>query len=130
MSPDSINSTEGASSTGNAGSTNSTDSTSSADRAPADPTDRFPEAPTDPDSVWTASSLEREPQPHHKRGQIRRSTLTWGLILAALGGLLIAFGAGLHIDLVTTGIVLLAGTGVLVLVAALIPHSRKRSARP
>lgn len=127
MSTDSINSTEGASSTGNAGSTSSTDST---DRAPADPTDRFPEAPSDPDSVWTASSLEREPQPHHKRGQIRRSTLTWGLILAALGGLLIAFGAGLHIDLVTTGIVLLAGTGVLVLVAALLPHSRDRSTRP
>lgn len=127
MSTDSINSTEGASSTGNAGSTNSTDST---DRAPADPTDRFPEAPSDPDSVWTASSLEHEPQPHHKRGQIRRSTLTWGLILAALGGLLVAFGAGLHIDLVTTGIVLLAGTGVLVLVAALLPHSRGRSTRP
>ena len=127
MSTDSINSTEGASSTGNAGSTNSTDST---DRAPADPTDRFPEAPSDPDSVWTASSLEHEPQPHHKRGHIRRSTLTWGLILAALGGLLIAFGAGLHIDLVTTGIVLLAGTGVLVLVAALLPHSRGRSTRP
>lgn len=127
MSTDSINSTEGASSTGNAGSTNSTDST---DRAPADPTDRFPEAPSDPDSVWTASSLEHEPQPHHKRGHIRRSTLTWGLILAALGGLLVAFGAGLHIDLVTTGIVLLAGTGVLVLVAALLPHSRGRSTRP
>ena len=127
MSTDSINSTEsanGANSTGNTGSTDSTD------RAPADPTDRFPEAPSDPDSVWTASSLEREPQPHHKRGQIRRSTLTWGLILAALGGLLIAFGAGLHIDLVTTGIVLLAGTGVLVLVAALLPHSRGRSTRP
>lgn len=108
MSTDSINSTEGASSTGNAdstNSTNSTNSTSSADRAPTDPTDRFPEAPSGPDSVWTASSLEHEPQPHHKRGQIRRSTLTWGLILAALGGLLIAFGAGLHIDLVTTGIV-------------------------
>ncbi|PZU31219.1 MAG: hypothetical protein DI576_11570 [Actinomyces sp.] len=127
MSTDSINSTEGASSTGNAGSTNSTDST---DRAPADPTDRFPEAPSDPDSVWTASSLEHEPQPHHKRGHIRRSTLTWGLILAALGGLLVAFGAGLHIDLVTTGIVLLAGTGVLVLVVALLPHSRGRSTRP
>lgn len=127
MSTDSINSTESASSTGSTNSTNSTDST---DRAPADPTDRFPEAPSDPDSVWTASSLEHEPQPHHKRGHIRRSTLTWGLILAALGGLLIAFGAGLHIDLVTTGIVLLAGTGVLVLVAALLPHSRGRSTRP
>lgn len=127
MSTDSINSTEGASSTG---STNSTNSTNSTDRAPADPTDRFPEAPSDPDSVWTASSLEHEPQPHHKRGHIRRSTLTWGLILAALGGLLVAFGAGLHIDLVTTGIVLLAGTGVLVLVAALLPHSRGRSTRP
>ena len=127
MSTDSINSTESASSTG---STNSTDSTDSTDRAPADPTDRFPEAPSDPDSVWTASSLEHEPQPHHKRGHIRRSTLTWGLILAALGGLLVAFGAGLHIDLVTTGIVLLAGTGVLVLVAALLPHSRGRSTRP
>lgn len=127
MSTDSINSTESASSTGSTNSTNSTDST---DRAPADPTDRFPEAPSDPDSVWTASSLEHEPQPHHKRGHIRRSTLTWGLILAALGGLLVAFGAGLHIDLVTTGIVLLAGTGVLVLVAALLPHSRGRSTRP
>lgn len=127
MSTDSINSTESASSTG---STNSTNSTNSTDRAPADPTDRFPEAPSDPDSVWTASSLEHEPQPHHKRGHIRRSTLTWGLILAALGGLLVAFGAGLHIDLVTTGIVLLAGTGVLVLVAALLPHSRGRSTRP
>lgn len=124
MSTDSINSTESASSTGSTNSTNSTD------RAPADPTDRFPEAPSDPDSVWTASSLEHEPQPHHKRGHIRRSTLTWGLILAALGGLLVAFGAGLHIDLVTTGIVLLAGTGVLVLVAALLPHSRGRSTRP
>ena len=84
----------------------------------------------DPDGVWTSSSLEREPESQHKRGPVRRSTLTWGLILLALGGLLIAFGVGLRIDLVTTGIVLLAGTGVLVLVAALIPHSRKRSARP
>ena len=121
MSTDSINSTEGASSLNSPG---------SPDRAPAGLTDRSPEAPSDPDAVWTAGSLGREPQPHDKRRPIRRSTLTWGLILTALGGLLIAFGVGLHIDLVTTGIVLLAGTGVLVLVAALIPHSRKRSARP
>lgn len=117
MSTDSINSTEGAS------------SLNSPDRAPAGLADRSPEAPSDPDAVWTAGSLGREPQPHDKRRPIRRSTLTWGLILTALGGLLIAFGVGLHIDLVTTGIVLLAGTGVLVLVAALLPHSRGRSTR-
>ena len=121
MSTDSINSTEGASSL------NSPGSPDSPDRAPAGLTDRSPEAPSDPDAVWTAGSLGRGPQPHDKRRPIRRSTLTWGLILTALGGLLIAFGVGLHIDLVTTGIVLLAGTGVLVLVAALLPHPRGHS---
>lgn len=119
-------STDVVNSPGSPDSTDKTDSISKTGR-----TDRFAaEAPSDPDAVWTASSLEHEPQSRDRRGPIRRSTLTWGLILVALGGLLVAFGAGLHIDLVTTGIVLLAGTGVLVLVAALLPHSRGRSTRP
>ena len=79
-----------------------------------------------PDGVWTSSSLEREP---HQRRPVRRTTLAWGMILAILGGLVGAFGAGLHIDLAATGIVLLGGTGLLILLAALIPHSPKSSAQ-
>lgn len=78
-------------------------------------------------AVWTSSTMERGPEPHGRR-PMRRTTLTWGLILLAVGGLLIAFGMGLHIDLATTGIVLLGTTGLLMLVAAFLP--RPRDPRP
>lgn len=84
-------------------------------------------ANTATDAVWTSSTMEREPEPHGHRS-MRRTTLTWGLILLVVGGLLIAFGMGLHIDLATTGIVLLGATGLLVLVAAFLP--RPRGPRP
>lgn len=80
----------------------------------------------DPDQVWSSNSPERESQEQERR-PLRRSTLTWGLILLVLGGLLVAFGFGVHIDPAMTSIMLLASTGVLLLVVALIPRPRKRS---
>ena len=82
-------------------------STESSDRTKSSDPGRKASAHLGPDGVWTSSSLEREPESHHQRRPIRRSTLAWGMILAILGGLVVAFGAGLHIDLAATGIILL-----------------------
>lgn len=70
------------------------------------------------DAVWTASSLEHEPTAR----RVRTGTVTWGLILACLGGLLVALGLGARVDLVLTGIVLLAGLGVAIIILALLPR--------
>ena len=80
----------------------------------------------DPDQVWSSNSPERESQEQERR-PLRRSTLTWGLILLVLGGLLVAFGFGVHIDPAMTSIMLLASTGVLGGVGALSPPPRTRA---
>lgn len=80
-------------------------------------------APADPaDTVWTASGLESASQEPAGRRTVRTATVTWGLILAFLGGLLVAIGLGARIDLVVTGIILLAGLGVALLILALLPR--------
>lgn len=73
------------------------------------------------DAVWTSSSLEHEPHEPTAR-RVRTGTVTWGLILACLGGLLVAIGLGVRVDLVLTSIILLAGLGVAIIVLALLPR--------
>ena len=53
----------------------------------------------------------------------------WGAFLLLVGGLLIAAGLGLRFDFTTTAIACLAGLGILLVVAALIPK-RRRSIKP
>ncbi|WP_172191287.1 hypothetical protein [Actinomyces faecalis] len=83
----------------------------------------------DPDAVWSASTLARDPeadQPARRPGP-RPGTLLWGLILATIGVVLLATGLGLRIDPVSAAIVLLAAAGAALLVIALM--SRRRPAR-
>ena len=52
-------------------------------------------------------------------------TLVWGTILLLVGVLLVVVGLGAPIDLVTTGILLLAGIGAGLLIMALLPRRRR-----
>ena len=74
--------------------------------------------------VWSAGTItdrDRSQAPQDIKG----STLLWGAFLLLVGGLLIAAGLGLRFDFTTTAIACLAGLGVLLVVAALIPKGRR-----
>ncbi|VEG27375.1 hypothetical protein [Actinomyces howellii] len=75
------------------------------------------------DRVWSASSLENEPTDDPRRGP-RRGTVTWGVVLCLIAGLLAAVGLGLHVDIVALGIIVLAGAGIALLAMALVPSKR------
>lgn len=87
-------------------------------------------APTSSTSspVWSAGTVTDRDRPQ-KPQDIKGSTLLWGAFLLLVGGLLIAAGLGLRFDFTTTAIACLAGLGVLLVVAALIPKGR-RSIKP
>ena len=87
----------------------------SADSAPADST---------PGPVWSAGTIADRDRPQAPQ-DIKGSTLLWGAFLLLVGGLLIAAGLGLRFDFTTTAIACLAGLGVLLVVAALIPKGRR-----
>ena len=87
----------------------------SADSAPADST---------PGPVWSAGTVSDRDRPQAPQ-DIKGSTLLWGAFLLLVGGLLIAAGLGLRFDFTTTAIACLAGLGVLLVVAALIPKGRR-----
>lgn len=72
------------------------------------------------ETVWSAKTVQRDASAP-TRGRVRTSTLMWGLILLALGGLLIAVGLGARIDLVSAFIVIVGGLGFLLLILALVP---------
>lgn len=91
----------------------------SADSAPASSTSN---------PVWSAGTVTDRDRPQ-KPQDIKGSTLLWGAFLLLVGGLLIAAGLGLRFDFTTTAIACLAGLGVLLVVAALIPKGR-RSIKP
>ena len=78
--------------------------------------------------VWSAGTVADRDQPQTPQ-DIKGSTLLWGAFLLLVGGLLIAAGLGLRFDFTTTAIACLAGLGVLLVVAALIPKGR-RSIKP
>ena len=75
-------------------------------------------------AVWSSSFLAPAPAPAPRRP--RPFTLVWGLALLAVGGLLIAIGLGTDIDLLTTGVVLLGGMGLILLVLAIVPWRSPR----
>ena len=76
------------------------------------------------DAVWSSSSLTPAPRPAPRRP--RPFTLVWGLALLAVGSLLIAISLGMDIDLLTTGVVLLSGLGLALLVLAVLPSRGPR----
>ena len=89
--------------------------------APASAPDPGRTGPRPPasDAVWSSSSLTPAPRPAPRRP--RPFTLVWGLALLAVGSLLIAISLGTDIDLLTTGVVLLSGLGLALLVLAVLP---------
>ena len=76
------------------------------------------------DPVWSAGTVTEQDRPQAPQ-DIKGSTLLWGAFLLLVGGLLIAAGLGLRFDFTTTAIACLAGLGVLLVVAALIPKGRR-----
>lgn len=76
------------------------------------------------DAVWSSSSLT--PAPRQAPRRARPFTLVWGLALLAVGSLLIAISLGTDIDLLTTGVVLLSGLGLALLVLAVLPSRGPR----
>ena len=74
--------------------------------------------------VWSAGTVSDRDRPQAPQ-DIKGSTLLWGAFLLLVGGLLIAAGLGLRFDFTTTAIACLAGLGVLLVVAALIPKGRR-----
>lgn len=86
--------------------------------------DRTGPRPPGGDAVWSSSSLT--PAPEQAPRRLRPFTLAWGLALLAAGGLLIAISLGADIDLLTTGVVLLSGLGLALLVLAVLPSRGPR----
>ena len=74
--------------------------------------------------VWSAGTVTEQDRPQAPQ-DIKGSTLLWGAFLLLVGGLLIAAGLGLRFDFTRTAIACLAGLGVLLVVAALIPKGRR-----
>ena len=74
--------------------------------------------------VWSAGTVTEQDRPQTPQ-DIKGSTLLWGAFLLLVGGLLIAAGLGLRFDFTTTAIACLAGLGILLVVAALIPKGRR-----
>lgn len=94
--------------------------------APASAPDPGRTGPRPPasDAVWSSSSLT--PAPRQAPRRARPFTLVWGLALLAVGSLLIAISLGTDIDLLTTGVVLLSGLGLALLVLAILPSRGPR----
>ena len=86
--------------------------------------DRTGPRPPASDAVWSSSSLT--PAPRQAPRRARPFTLVWGLALLAVGSLLIAISLGTDIDLLTTGVVLLSGLGLALLVLAVLPSRGPR----
>ena len=86
--------------------------------------DRTGPRPPGGDAVWRSSSLTPAPRPAPRRP--RPFTLVWGLALLAVGSLLIATSLGMDIDLLTTGVGLLSGLGLALLVLAVLPSRGPR----
>ena len=79
--------------------------------------------------VWSAGTVTEQDRPQAPQ-DIKGSTLLWGAFLLLVGGLLIAAGLGLRFDFTTTAIACLAGLGILLVVAALIPKGRRSAKKP
>ena len=101
-----------------------TDDAVSAEQPFAPDPDRTGPRPPTSGAVWSSSSLT--PAPRQAPRRARPFTLVWGLALLAVGSLLIAISLGTDIDLLTTGVVLLSGLGLALLVLAVLPSRGPR----
>ncbi len=73
------------------------------------------------ETVWSASTLPRaEPA---SRG-LRPATMVWGLVLLALGTLLVLIGVGVNMDPILALIALLGAAGLGLVVGAVLPRRR------
>jgi hypothetical protein len=59
------------------------------------------------------------------RPPVRVGTIVWGLVFAAIGVFLLAIAAGARIDSGLAAIGLLAGSGIALLIGALVASSRR-----
>jgi len=63
------------------------------------------------------------------RPPVRIGTIVWGLVIAAIGVLVLALAAGATIDPGLAVIGLLAGSGIALLIGALVSAARRRETR-
>src|SRR5450759_2943753 len=63
------------------------------------------------------------------RPPVRIGTIVWGLVIAAIGVLVLALAAGATIDSGLAVIGLLAGSGIALLIGALVSAARRRETR-
>ena len=78
-------------------------------------------APYPPASAGTGTAPARPP--------VRIGTIVWGLVIAAIGVLVLALAAGATIDSGLAVIGLLAGSGIALLIGALVSAARRRETR-
>jgi hypothetical protein len=78
-------------------------------------------APYPPASAGTGTAPTRPP--------VRIGTIVWGLVFAAIGVLVLALAAGATIDSGLAVIGLLAGSGIALLIGALVSAARRRESR-
>jgi len=78
-------------------------------------------APYPPASAGTGTAPARPP--------VRIGTIVWGLVFAAIGVLVLALAAGATIDSGLAVIGLLAGSGIALLIGALVSAARRRETR-
>lgn len=84
-----------------------------------------PEATGSPSpGVWNEHTLKTPASTDPGPRRSRASTMLWGVFLIATGAVCLATGLGAGIDPVMAGIVLLAGLGVLLLLAGLLPRKK------
>ena len=100
---------------------------------PAGATTELPtEAPTGattsgagPTATAAVATTAPAPLPQQKAG-IRVGTVVWGLVIAAIGALIMAYALGVSFDAELAFIVLLAAAGVLLLVGSLVTSRHRR----
>jgi len=78
-------------------------------------------APYPPASAGSGTAPARPP--------VRIGTIVWGLVIAAIGVLVLALAAGATIDSGLAVIGLLAGSGIALLIGALVSAARRRETR-
>lgn len=78
-----------------------------------------------PAEAPTGATTAPAPLPQQKPG-IRVGTVVWGLVIAAIGALILAYALGVSFDAELAFIVLLAAAGVLLLVGSLVTSRHRR----
>lgn len=76
------------------------------------------------DTVWSARTHVPAAAPEPAPGDLRTSTLVWGVLLVVLGGLLIATAMGTRLNLGIVSIAIVGTIGAFMVLLALIPFPR------